>query len=72
MISWYRRHLTCPMMRHVSLRHELAVIIVLKVIALMAIWYLFFSPAHRPSTDAAAHLLGNSEVVQPQSLSGVK
>jgi len=72
MFTWYRRHLPPVMTRHLSLGHELALIIFLKVIALMVIWYLFFSPAHRPPADTAAHLLGTFDPAQPHTPSGVK
>jgi hypothetical protein len=55
-----------------TLGHELALVIILKVIALIAIYYLFFSPAHRPATDTAAHLMGGVEITQPQPLPGAK
>ena len=72
MITWYRRHRPSVMARHLSLGHELALIVILKVIALMLIWYLFFSPAHRPTTDTAAHLLGEATLTQTPTPAGVK
>jgi hypothetical protein len=70
MLAWYRRRLPRYMMRHLTLGHELALVVILKVIALVALYYLFFSPAHRPNADTAAHLMGGVEITQPSELSG--
>jgi len=43
-------------MRSSRLRREIAWVIVLKVIALILLYYFFFSPSHRPETDLAVHL----------------
>jgi len=43
-------------MRSSRLTREIAWVIVLKVIALILLYYLFFSPSHRPEADLAVHL----------------
>jgi len=37
-----------------ALRRELSLLLVLKMAALVLLWWLFFSPAHRSPVDAAA------------------
>jgi type II secretory pathway component PulM len=44
-----------PGWRHV-LRRELTWLLALKAAALILLWWLFFSPAHRTPVDAAAAL----------------
>jgi hypothetical protein len=51
------------------LGREIAWVIVLKVIALTLLYYLFFSPAHRPVADTAAHLLTPPEATSLQQSS---
>lgn len=48
----------------------ITVTLVLKVLALIVLWVLFFSPSHRPPSDSghtAAHVFGASEASQGQS-----
>ena len=47
------------------LSREVAVVLIIKVIALTVIFVLFFSPAHRPVVDASARLLGASSLPSP-------
>ncbi|HVI87567.1 MAG TPA: hypothetical protein VM659_04645 [Dongiaceae bacterium] len=56
MIAGYRRHPPGGTMRSSRLTREIAWVIVLKVIALILLYYFFFSPSHRPETDLAVHL----------------
>lgn len=65
MISRYRRLLPPGLSAHLPLGYELALVIALKVIALVILYYLFFSPAHRPVADTAAHLIGPIDFNQP-------
>ena len=37
-----------------DLRRELTWLVLLKIAALALLWWLFFSPAHRPGVDAQA------------------
>jgi hypothetical protein len=37
-----------------ELRRELTLLVALKVLALALLWWLFFSPTHRPRVDAHA------------------
>jgi len=37
---------------------EIVALVAIKLVALAAIYALFFGPAHRPAVDASAHLLG--------------
>lgn len=51
--------------RELGLRHRLALLLVVKVVALLVIWSLFFRPALRVEVDgerAAQQLLGESSV----------
>jgi hypothetical protein len=64
------RYLTRRFAHRFALGHELALVVILKVIALIALYYLFFSPAHRPHTDPAAHIMGGVEIAQPPQSSG--
>lgn len=64
MISRYRRLFPHSLTGHLSLGHELALVVALKIVALVILYYLFFSPAHRPATDTAAHLIGPIEFNQ--------
>jgi hypothetical protein len=50
--------------RRRSLGYELALVIGLKLIALVALYLLFFSPQHRPAIDPAARIAGAVPVVQ--------
>jgi hypothetical protein len=74
MLAGNRRYLPRYWTRHFGRRfalgHELALVVILKVIALIALYYLFFSPAHRPHTDPAAHILDGVEITQPSQSSG--
>lgn len=40
------------------LGREIALVIGLKLVALFALWFAFFSPAHRPVIDPAAQIYG--------------
>jgi hypothetical protein len=57
MIAGSRRHPAGGTMRSSRLRREIAWVIVLKVIALILLYYFFFSPSHRPDADLAVHLM---------------
>lgn len=49
---------------------EITVVLTVKVAALVLIWWLFFSPAHRVSADAtstAGHLFGHSSTSSHQT-----
>jgi len=37
-----------------TLRREIALLLALKLLALTALWWLFFSPIHRTSVDAVS------------------
>ncbi|MFP5440789.1 MAG: cytochrome oxidase putative small subunit CydP [Gammaproteobacteria bacterium] len=41
-----------PRIRDRRLTRHITLVLTLKVIALLAMWYFFFSPAHRPAIDA--------------------
>jgi hypothetical protein len=56
MIAGYRRQPAGGTMRSSRLMREIAWVIVLKVIALILLYYLFFSPSHRPEADLSVHL----------------
>jgi hypothetical protein len=43
-----------------SLGHELALVIGLKLLALLALYVLCFSPAHRPPIDPIARIAGGA------------
>jgi hypothetical protein len=45
---------------HLKLGHELALVVLAKILLITLLYWLFFSPAHRPHTDTAAHLLGDT------------
>lgn len=47
-----------------TLGHELALVIGLKLVALMTLYALFFSPAHRPTIDPALRIVGEASSVQ--------
>jgi len=40
------------------LPRDVAALVLVKLVALAVIWWLFFSPSHRPVVDAQARLLG--------------
>jgi len=50
--------------RQRSLGGELGLVIGLKVIALVALYLLLFSPQHRPSIDPAARIAGAAPTAQ--------
>lgn len=50
--------------RQRSLGGELGLVIGLKVIALVALYLLLFSPQHRPAIDPAAHIAGAAPAAQ--------
>jgi hypothetical protein len=41
-----------------SLRRDLIVLVALKLAALSLLYFLCFSPSHRPTIDAVAHIAG--------------
>jgi hypothetical protein len=50
-----------------ALRRHVAVLLLMKIVALALLWVLFFSPAHRAPVDGAAvsrHLLPAKEVLR--------
>ena len=40
------------------LRRDLILLVVIKLAMLSLLYYLFFSPSHRPEIDAVAHISG--------------
>jgi hypothetical protein len=44
---------------HRLLGYELAIVIVVKILLLCLLYWLFFSPAHRPVADTAKHVFGD-------------
>jgi hypothetical protein len=56
MIAWLRK----PASPQSALGRELAIVIVAKILLLLLLYWLFFSPAHRPATDVAAHLVDDA------------
>jgi hypothetical protein len=51
--------------RRFALGCELAFVIGLKLVALVVLYLLFFSPAHRAAIDTPAHIAG-SAITQPR------
>ncbi|HTZ70683.1 MAG TPA: hypothetical protein VMB71_08540 [Acetobacteraceae bacterium] len=47
-----------------SLRRDLALLLAAKLAALAAIYFLFFSPAHRNFPDIATHIAGDPAAPQ--------
>ena len=66
MLSWSQRCLPRYITQHLTLGHELVLVVILKIIALVALYYLCFSPPHRPHADTAAHIMGGVDISQPQ------
>ncbi len=62
MMAWLRK----PMTQQTMLGRELAIVIVAKILLLLLLYWLFFSPAHRPVADTAAHLVGDGSSVSPR------
>lgn len=48
--------------RH-SIRRDVAVLLAIKVLALIAIYVAFFTPAHQPAINPAAHIAGASSTL---------
>lgn len=57
-------------MRAARLGREIACVIVLKILALTLLYYLFFSPPHRPTADTATHLTAPLDPMLNQPISG--
>lgn len=58
------RTLTAHVSAQRRLGREITWVIVLKLIALFALWFAFFSPAHRPTIDPVARIGGGVSSIQ--------
>lgn len=51
-------------MSNIRLTRDIALVLAVKAAALVLIWFLFFSPTHRPAVDAAAWIAGEPSSAQ--------